>query len=132
MLMKALNFCLLCWMFLPVQAKGAQTENIFLITLDGLRWQEVFSGAEEELISPKAGVSDTNLLRLAFWRETGEERRSALLPFFWNTIGSTGQLHGNRELRSFARVTNGKNFTYPGFNEILTGFADDRITKNAK
>ena len=29
-------------------------------------------------------------------------------------------------------MTNGKNFTYPGFNEILTGFADDRINSNAK
>lgn len=116
-----------------VIASATETENVFLISLDGLRWEEVFSGAEEQLISTKAGgVSDTNLLRKAFWRETPEERRAALLPFFWNTIAREGQLHGNRQLRSFARVTNGKNFTYPGFNEILTGFADDRITKNAK
>ena len=25
---------------------GLQTENVFLITIDGLRWQEVFAGAD--------------------------------------------------------------------------------------
>ena len=29
-------------------------------------------------------------------------------------------------------VTNGKKFTYPGFNEIFTGSPDDRIDKNEK
>jgi hypothetical protein len=29
-------------------------------------------------------------------------------------------------------VTNGRNFSYPGYNEILTGFADERIDSNAK
>jgi hypothetical protein len=116
-----------------LHAKETKTENVFLITLDGMRWQEVFSGAEEQLISSKAGgVADTNRLGTLFWRQTPEERRAALLPFFWQTIARDGQLFGNQKLGSFARVTNGKNFTYPGFNEILTGFADDRIKENAK
>lgn len=122
-------FLLATW---SVAAKEIKTENVFLITLDGMRWQEVFSGAEQQLISKAGGVADTNGVGAAFWRATAEARRTALLPFFWSTIAKQGQLWGNQKLGSKVRVTNGKNFTYPGFNEILTGFADDRITENAK
>ncbi len=115
------------------RAEAAQTDNVFLITLDGMRWEEVFTGAEEALIVGKSGgVANTNSLGKAFWRTTPEARRSALLPFFWSTIARQGQLFGNQALGSIARVTNGKNFTYPGFNEILAGFPDDRIKENAK
>jgi hypothetical protein len=31
-----------------------------------------------------------------------------------------------------ARVTNGHNFSYPGYNEILTGYGDERIDSNDK
>ncbi|MGV3774390.1 MAG: alkaline phosphatase family protein [Verrucomicrobiales bacterium] len=118
--------------FIVSGARGAQVENVFLITLDGLRRQEVFSGAEAALISSHGGVQNTNALAKQFWRENAKERREVLMPFFWQVIAKEGQLFGNRELGSNVRVTNGKNFTYPGFNEILTGFADERIDKNAK
>lgn len=112
---------------------GPQTKNVFLITLDGVRWQEVFTGAEELLLSrDHGGVSDVNRLRRAFWRETPEARRQALLPFFWSVIAKDGQLFGNQHKGSVARLTNGKKFTYPGFNEILAGFADPRIDSNAR
>jgi hypothetical protein len=118
---------------LSVRAAPAhQTQNVFLITLDGLRWQEVFSGMEAALATKEFGVWDTNRLRAWFWRETPEERRRALLPFFWDTIARHGQLYGNGNRGSVARVTNGKNFTYPGFNEIFTGAPDDRIDRNEK
>lgn len=115
-----------------VAAPTHKTENVFLITVDGLRWQEVFSGAEESLITKDNGVGDTNRLRSQFWRKTPEERRHALLPFFWEVFATQGQLFGNGNKGSVAIVTNGKNFTYPGFNEIFTGFTDDRIDKNEK
>jgi hypothetical protein len=126
-------FLMLAFLWSAVAAeRKTKTENVFLITLDGLRWQEVLAGAEEQLISKSGGVSDTNKLRAEFWRSTAEERRKALLPFFWNEIAPKGQIYGNQHRGSFARVANGKNFTYPGFNEILTGFTDDRIKENAK
>ncbi|MFO1497014.1 MAG: alkaline phosphatase family protein [Verrucomicrobiota bacterium] len=109
-----------------------KTENVFLITLDGVRWQEVFSGVDAGLISRSGGVTDTNHFHRDFWRDSREERRAALMPFFWSTVASKGQLLGNQTEGSVARVTNGKNFTYPGFNEILTGFADPSITNNGK
>ena len=43
---------LLMLLLLPIKslaAADAQAENIFLLTLDGLRWQEVFRGLDESL-----------------------------------------------------------------------------------
>jgi hypothetical protein len=114
-------------------ATGLKTENVFLIISDGFRWQEVFSGAEEELISKaKGGVGNTNTLRTQFWRETPEARREALLPFFWTRIARRGQLFGNQNKGSVVQVTNGRKFSYPGYNEIITGAADSRIDSNNK
>src|SRR2546425_8868223 len=74
-----------------------KTENIFLITVDGFRWQEVFGGGEELLMNPhNGGVQDTNRLRTAFLRGTPEDRRKALLPFFWSEIAGKGQIFGNK------------------------------------
>jgi len=128
-----LLYVLLFLATLSVSAASTKTKNVFLITVDGLRWQEVFDGAEALLINKaNGGVADSNRLYQTFWRATPEERRAALLPFFWSTIAKQGQLYGNKNKGSAAVLTNGKKFTYPGFNEIFTGFADDRIDKNEK
>ena len=75
-------------------------------------------------------MRDTVALRSQFWRSTPAERRAALLPFFWNVMASRGQLYGNRLLGSQVDVTNTHRFSYPGYNEILTGRADPRIDSN--
>ncbi len=62
----------------PAQAAVHKTQNVFLIISDGFRWQEVFNGAEEIL------------------------------------------------------MTKAKKFSYPGYNEILTGASDPRIDSNDK
>lgn len=112
---------------------GLTTRNVVLVTTDGLRWQDVFRGADEALINkPDGGVADVEGLRKTFWREGVEARREALMPFFWTTIARQGQVFGNADKGSPARVTNGKNFSYPGYNELLTGAADDRIDSNDK
>jgi len=110
------------------------TENVVLITYDGLRWQEVFSGCDESLLNKDqgGGVRDVPALTTRFWRQTPEERREALLPFFWKTVVRQGQVFGDPARNSRARVTNGRNFSYPGYNEILTGHPDDQIDSNAK
>jgi hypothetical protein len=54
------------------------------------------------------------------------------LPFFWSTIAEGGQIYGNLLKGSPAQITNTKKFSYPGYNEILTGFADPRIDSNDK
>ena len=104
-----------------------------LVTADGLRWQEVFAGSDRALMNKEnGGVAHPDALKQSFWHDTPDERREALLPFVWSTVGRQGQLFGNAEKGSVARVTNGKNFSYPGYNEILTGGADPRVDSNAK
>ena len=62
-------------------------ENVVLVTLDGLRWQEVFSGAEKKLMNKELGnVSEPKVLIEKFWRKNFKKRREMLLPFFWREI----------------------------------------------
>ena len=112
-------------------ASPYKTKNVVVIVTDGLRWQEVFRGAETALVSTKlGGVEDEPATKKAFWRETAAAKREALLPFFWTVIAKEGQLYGNRDAGSSAQVTNGYKFSYPGYNEIVTGAPDPRIDKN--
>jgi hypothetical protein len=130
----AVIFALAFLTLLPeAQAATLKTQNVVLIISDGFRWQEVFNGAEADLMTKEhGGVRDTNALRAEFWRATPQERREALLPFFWTEIARHGQIFGNQNKGSVVTVTNGKKFSYPGYNEILTGSADPRIDDNDK
>ena len=67
-------------------ASGLQTRNIVLITLDGVRWQEVFSGADEAILNNKSFVENEEATRDRFWVDSPERRREKLMPFFWGTI----------------------------------------------
>ena len=108
-------------------------QKIVLVTLDGLRWQELFTGADSLLIANRDYVNDTAKLKSDFWKNTQTERRVALMPFFWGQIIKMGQLHGNRYADSKVDLTNTMWFSYPGYNEILTGKADDnRVDSNSK
>ena len=116
----------------PAQARN-KTRNVILVTTDGLRQQEVFQGAEEILISRQYGnVGRTNELKAEFWRSDPKQSREVLFPFLWGTVARQGQLLGNRAAGSEVRVTNGRNFSYPGYNEFLTGIADPKIDSNDK
>jgi hypothetical protein len=136
-LRSAFLFIVLVALGVPVSAgeddAHTKTRNVVLVTTDGLRWQEVFRGADASLINKEdGGVADVDSLRRHFWRETPEARREALMPFLWGTIARQGQIFGNRDKKSPVRVTNGKNFSYPGYNELLTGFVDPSIDSNDK
>lgn len=116
-----------------IYAQGKSNEKIILITLDGYRWQELFTGADPKLITNTKYVSDTTSLKEKFWYDTPEERRKALMPFIWNKVARMGTIHGNRNYGSKVNLTNNMVFSYPGYNEILTGQADDeRINSNSK
>jgi hypothetical protein len=132
MIEKKLLLILMLVTALDVSAQTLKTENVILVTLDGFRWQELFNGAEKELMDQQTYLKDPDL-RKKFWRETPDERRKVLLPFFWNTIAKEGQLYGNRALGCKVDVSNKMLFSYPGYNEILTGIADDRnVNSNDK
>jgi len=109
-----------------------KTRNVVLIVCDGLRWQEVFTGADKELITTDHGGSwaKPETLQKAWWRNTAEERRAALFSFLWTTVSTHGQIFGNQTKGSIAHVTNPYAFSYPGYNEMLTGAPDPRINSN--
>ena len=113
-----------------------KTENVIVVMMDGMRWEEVFRGADPQLIKtlgPEAlGAPKERTVEAEkrYWRDTPQERRKALMPFLWSTVAARGQLFGNRDLGSDSHVTNGLNFSYPGYSETLTGFADPRIDSN--
>ena len=129
--LKALVAVLAMAALLPAAAASRKTENVVLIIADGLRWQEVFTGADPLLLNDgKLSWTPAAALRQRYWHEDPRERRKLLLPFIWGTIASQGQLLGNQLEGSRAEVTNGLWFSYPGYNEMSSGLADPRIDKN--
>ncbi len=110
-----------------------KTQNIIYVMTDGLRWQEVFTGADERIMNMEHGkVKDVPALKQMYWRDTPEERRVALMPFLWTVAAKQGQIYGNLTAGSDAHVTNTLNFSYPGYSETLCGFADPRVKSNDK
>lgn len=123
-------FLLLCLLTFA-RAAERQTRNVLFVTTDGLRWQEVFRGAEKAMMNKDdGGVPDAAVLTEQFWADTSEARREKLMPFFWGTIAKRGQIFGNRDVGSLGDVTNGRAISYPGYSEFLTGHPDERITSN--
>lgn len=124
------------FLFVTVSASVGQqkqkTENVILITLDGFRWQELFSGGDSSFMRQQTHLKDRSV-KEKYWRGDLNERRKVLLPFLWSTVATQGQLYGNRTLGSKVNVTNNQWFSYPGYSEILTGKADnERINSNDK
>lgn len=113
------------------RAQAPAAENLILITLDGARHQEIFGGADIEVL--KAGLKkDQALDDLAayrrYWAPTPKERRERLMPFFWTEwMRNHGSIAGNRALGSRVTLTNRHRFSYPGYAEILTGQAHDAV-----
>lgn len=114
------------------QQGTAQIENVILVTVDGLRWQELFSGADSLLIGHEDYVRNADQLSVDFWHDDPLVRRELLLPFFWNTISEQGQIYGNRWLNNNMDLTNEYRFSYPGYSELLVGYADPEMDSNAK
>ncbi len=114
-------------------AKKADKRFLIVVTLDGFRWQEVFGGADSLLLHNVTYTSDTAAYHHQYWAATASERRQRLLPFFWSILQEQGQLYGNRAYQNHVNVANSLWFSYPGYNELLTGRPDDgRIYTNAK
>jgi hypothetical protein len=113
------------------QPPPVRAASVILVTLDGLRWQELFGGADSSLLADTTTTRDTTA-RARYWRDTANERRRALMPFFWDVIAVQGQVFGDRSAGGGMRLTNGRKFSYPGYQELLAGFPDSAIHSNAK
>ncbi len=108
--------------------------NVVLITLDGLRGEEVFTGADQRLMIKENGVDKPDESKANWWRESPQERRELLMPFLWQMCKSNrGWIAGDvYEHQSRVMVTNGLFFSYPGYNELLSGFPDPKVVSNDK
>lgn len=107
-------------------------ENLVLVTLDGLRWQELFGGAVDSMMTNPELTKDKDEVMAAFSADNPAAARQKLMPWMWSTMVKEGQLYGNRWLGSKVNCTNRFWFSYPGYNEILTGVSDPEIDSNAK
>lgn len=110
--------------------KSYAADNLVIVSIDGLRWQEVFRGYQDEVLNLAEFTKKQADLEKRFSAENSKTKRTKLMPFLWNTIAKNGLLLGNRDVASNMSVTNDLWFSYPGYNEILTGKADSRVRSN--
>jgi Type I phosphodiesterase / nucleotide pyrophosphatase len=131
-LLFAASIALLLSAVVSPAAFAGETRNVILVISDGVRWQEVFTGADPLLLNDKAGGSWTPVaeLKQKYWNDDPVVRRRLLFPFLWGTVAARGQLFGNQQKGSIARVTNAMWFSYPGYNEMSSGIADPSIDSN--
>jgi len=108
----------------------APADRVIVVTLDGLRWQEFFGGADRALFGKEAEKPEPSTAMKRFLRDSPDARRAALMPFVWDVLAPKGQVFGDPSRRSLAHVTNGLWFSYPGYAEMLTGIADPRVDSN--
>ena len=113
----------------PLPSLHAQAaRHAVLITLDGVRTEEIFGGLDRAVLastSPDSPIEDLPAYK-QYWAPTAEERRAKVMPFFWGTLmREHGSIAGNRALDSRFSVSNRHKFSYPGYSEILTGAAHD-------
>jgi hypothetical protein len=108
--------------------------HVILVTLDGARTEEIFSGLDAVALASttKDGtIAGTGAYR-KYYAETPEARRARVMPFIWQTLlRNSGSIAGNRARGSRFGVMNRQRFSYPGYAELLTGAPHDAdITSN--
>jgi hypothetical protein len=109
----------------------SQAPNLIIITTDGFRWQEVFGGMDTSLANQsKFNQGDSAYIYNKYGASTVAEQQKKLMPFFWNHVATKGMLFGNRYKNNKVDVANPHWFSYPGYNEILTGYPDSAINSN--
>jgi hypothetical protein len=114
-----------------ILSNAQQVENIIVITTDGLRWQEMFAGMDSAIANDKKfNQGDSTYIYKKYWSENIKERREKLMPFVWSVVASKGQLYGNRNYGNNVNNANPHWFSYPGYSEIMTGYADPAINSN--
>jgi hypothetical protein len=114
-----------------ILVRSQKTENLIIITTDGFRWQEVFKGLDPKIADDKSfSQGDHDRLYKDFWSDDATVCRAKLMPFLWSEIAKNGQIYGNRDFGNKVNNANPFWFSYPGYSEIMTGFADPAINSN--
>ncbi len=127
---KLSTFLLALAMLDAVEAQEAPVDNVLLVTLDGLRWQEVFRGVDPALAASEEYNRLGPQLTEMFGARGSVSSAERLMPFLHDVVFEEGSVIGNRDAGSCAHVTNPWYFSYPGYNEILTGSVDSDIDTN--
>jgi len=100
--------------------------------MDGLRWQEIFRGADANLLKDERYTPKEFATFQSHQQVGAVQARAQLMPFFWNTIVPRGSVVGDRDNGGPMNVSNPWWFSYPGYNEMLTGVADPAVDSNDK
>ncbi|MGX9718522.1 alkaline phosphatase family protein [Stenotrophomonas acidaminiphila] len=114
-------------------AAAPREPNVVVVTLDGVRVQEIFGGMDVD-IARAAGDEGGDAGQFDRYRgDSAVQRRERLMPFFWGTLmREHGWIAGNAALGSRVQLGNRMRFSYPGYAELLTGVPrDDSVTSNA-
>ncbi|MGY5799374.1 alkaline phosphatase family protein [Rheinheimera faecalis] len=120
-----LNWLVLLVLLLPLSIKAEP--KVVLVSIDGVRWQEVFAGADPTLYQQPQWVKTPDLIR-AF--KPGQPE--LLMPFLHKTVKQQGITVGDRSQGSAINVSNPYQISYPGYQELLAGFSDPSIRSNNK
>ncbi|MBS7230831.1 phosphoglyceromutase [Flavobacterium psychroterrae] len=122
---------LLTILFTSFLSQAQKTENIIIITTDGLRWQEVFKGVDSEIAdNKKFNQDERSYIYKKYGSSDAQKSREKIMPFLWSEIASKGQIYGNRDLGNKMDVSNPYMISYPGYSEMMTGNVDRDVDSN--
>jgi hypothetical protein len=128
--MKYFLIIFFCFLSNTIISQQNNCERIVIITIDGVRWQEIFSGVDSTLLFDLNKSVQNDIAKKLYWSNNVQERRKLLMPFFWSYIAENGQLFGNRDYGNLMQVKNKARLSYAGYNEIFTGVIDNNIVSN--
>jgi hypothetical protein len=114
-------------------AEPAADRYVILLTLDGVRIQDLFGGMDPVIANApesESGIYEIDVMKKRYWRDTPQQRREALMPFFWKTLVPAGVIYGNQAKGSKVTVQNDQWFSYPGYSEMLTGRPQPDVKSN--
>lgn len=129
---------LACWCLplLALSAVGAEgvpaTQNVVLVTLDGVRIQDIFGGIDEVAArhDEEKLYSDMAAMRDRYGAPTPAERRAKLMPRLWNELVPQGMAFGNTAYGNRVTVQNRVFWSTPGYVEMLTGGPRPEVADN--
>src|SRR5262245_24221989 len=89
---------------LALPSFSAPADNVILVTADGLRWQEVFRGADDRLLGDEK-FTPKDWKGFRGHQSAGiKTARRQLMPFFWDVLVAHGSVVGDRDNGSLMRV----------------------------
>jgi len=112
--------------------EGIATRNVILVTLDGVRIQEIFAGLDETIAAhdEQQVYSEIAQQRQRFGGATGVARREALMPVFWRLLAPQGVVLGNPAHGNHVKVKNEVLWSTPGYTELMTGRPRPEVVDN--